>query len=42
MSVQNVFSPMASRIVRVLLVNSKQEWSILGLSKEAKTPELSV
>ena len=37
MSVQNVFSPMASRIVRVLLVNSKQEWSILGLSKEAKT-----
>jgi hypothetical protein len=37
MSVQNVFSPMASRIVRVLLVNPKHEWSILGLSKEAKT-----
>jgi hypothetical protein len=37
MSVQNVFSPMASRIVRVLLVNQKQAWSILGLSKEAKT-----
>ena len=37
MSVQNVFSPMASRIMRVLLVNPKQEWSILGLSKEAKT-----
>ena len=37
MSVQNIFSPMASRIVRVLLVNPKQEWSILGLSKEAKT-----
>jgi len=28
---------MASRIMRVLLVNPKQEWSILGLSKEAKT-----
>src|SRR3990170_556878 len=37
MSVQNVFSPMASRIIRVLLVNPKQEWSILGLSKETKT-----
>ena len=37
MSVQNIFSPMASRIVRALLVNSQQEWSILGLSKEAKT-----
>lgn len=37
MSVHNIFSPMASRITRVLLVNSKQEWSILGLSKEAKT-----
>ena len=37
LSVQNVFSPMASRIMRVLLVNPKQEWSILGLSKEAKT-----
>jgi hypothetical protein len=28
---------MASRIVRALLVNFQQEWSILGLSKEAKT-----
>jgi len=37
MSVQNVFSPMASRIVRVLLAKPKQQWSILGLSKEAKT-----
>jgi len=37
MTVQNVFSPMASRVVRVLLVNPKQEWSILGLSKEAQT-----
>lgn len=37
MSVQNVFSPMASRVVRVFLVNPKQEWSILGLSKEAQT-----
>jgi hypothetical protein len=37
MSVHNIFSPVASRIVRVLLVNPKQEWSILGLSKEART-----
>ncbi len=37
MNVQNIFSPMASRITRVLLVNPKQERSILGLSKEAKT-----
>lgn len=37
MSVQNVFSPMASRVVRVFLANSKQEWSILSLSKEAQT-----
>jgi len=37
MSVQNVFSPMASRVVRILLVDPKQDWSILGLSKEAKT-----
>ena len=37
MSVQNVFSPMASRVVRVFLVNPKQEWSVLGLSKEART-----
>jgi hypothetical protein len=37
MSVHNIFSPVASRIVRVLLVNPKQEWSILGISKEART-----
>jgi hypothetical protein len=37
MSVQNVFSPMASRVVRVFLANPKQKWSILGLSKEAQT-----
>jgi hypothetical protein len=37
MSVQNVFSPITSRIVRVLLVDPKQDWSILSLSKEAKT-----
>ena len=37
MSVQNVFSSMASRVVRVFLVNPKQEWSVLGLSKEART-----
>jgi hypothetical protein len=37
MSVQNVFLPVASRIVRVLLIDQKKAWSILGLSKEAKT-----
>jgi len=37
MSVHNIFSPVASRIMRVLLVNPKQEWSILGISKEART-----
>jgi hypothetical protein len=37
MSVQNVFSPIASRVVRVLLVDPRHEWSILGLSKEAET-----
>ena len=37
MSIQNIFSPMASRIVRVFLVDSAREWSVLGLSKEAKT-----
>jgi len=36
MSVQNVLSPIASRIVRVLLVDPKQDWSVLGLSKETK------
>jgi len=37
MSVQNVFSPKASRIIRVLLVSPKKEWSILNLSEEAET-----
>ena len=37
MSVQNVFSPKASRIVRVLLLSPEAEWGILNLSKEAKT-----
>ena len=37
MSVRNVFSPMASRVVRVFLVDPKREWSVLGLSKEAET-----
>jgi len=37
MSVQNIFSPMASRVARVFLVDPKREWSILGLSKEAET-----
>jgi len=37
MSVQNIFSPIASRVVRVFLIDPKREWSILGLSKEAKT-----
>lgn len=36
MSVQNVFSPVASRVVRVFLVDPKRKWSILGLSKEAE------
>jgi hypothetical protein len=37
MSVQNIFSPKAVRVVRVLLVDPKKEWSILNLSEEAKT-----
>jgi len=37
MSVRNIFSPMASRVVRILLVNPKRVWSVLGLSKEAQT-----
>jgi len=37
MSVQNIFSPKASRILRVLLVSLKKEWSILNLAKEAGT-----
>lgn len=37
MSVQNIFSPKATRIVRILLANPKKEWSILNLSGEAGT-----
>jgi len=37
MSVQNFFSPKASRIVRVLLVSPDKEWGILNLSDEAGT-----
>jgi len=37
MDVRNVFSSMASRVVRVFLVDLKQEWSVLGLSKEGQT-----
>ena len=37
MSVQNIFSPSASRIVRILLIYPEREWSILNLSKEAGT-----
>jgi len=37
MSVQNVFSSKASRILRVLLVNPKKEWSILNLAEETGT-----
>lgn len=33
----NIFAPAASRIVRVLLINKEQEWSIYRLSKEANT-----
>lgn len=36
MGVRNIFSPRASRIIRVLLTNPKREWSVLGLSKETK------
>jgi len=37
MSVRNIFSPVASRVVRVFLIDPKRDWSILNLSKEAKT-----
>ncbi|MFQ6076425.1 MAG: type IV toxin-antitoxin system AbiEi family antitoxin [Candidatus Bathyarchaeia archaeon] len=37
MSVQNIFSPKATRIVRVLLVSPQKDWSILSLSEEAGT-----
>lgn len=37
MSVQNVFSPVASRVVRALLVDPSKAWSILSLSKETGT-----
>jgi len=37
MSVQNIFSPKATRILRVLLINPNREWSILNLSEEADT-----
>ncbi len=33
---QNIFSPKASRILRVLLINPKESWTIEDLSKEAK------
>jgi len=33
---RNVFAPVASRIVRALLVSPKKEWSILALSKETE------
>jgi len=35
MSVRNIFSPKATRIIRVFLVNPRKEWSILNLSDEA-------
>ena len=35
MSVQNIFSPKATRITRILLVHPKEERSILNLSEEA-------
>jgi len=37
MSVRNIFSPKATRIVRILLTNPEKEWSIFSLSDEAKT-----
>jgi hypothetical protein len=37
MSAKNVFTPKASRIVRILLSNPDAEWSILKLSEEAET-----
>ena len=35
MIVRNIFSPKATRIIRVLLIGSEKEWSILNLSEEA-------
>lgn len=35
MGVANIFSPKASRIIRVLLTHPNHKWSVLGLSKEA-------
>ena len=35
MIVQNIFSPKASRIIRVLLIHPDYNWSVLGLSREA-------
>ncbi len=37
MNFQNVFSPKATRIVRILLISPEKEWSILNLSEEAGT-----
>lgn len=37
MSVQNIFSPKATRIVRILLAEPKKQWSVLSLSGEAGT-----
>ena len=35
LSVKNVFAPVASRLIRCLLIDSKRKWSILELSKVA-------
>ncbi|RLI67191.1 MAG: hypothetical protein DRP02_14865 [Candidatus Gerdarchaeota archaeon] len=32
---KNIFSPKASRIIRVLLIHAKEGWTVEGLSKEA-------
>ena len=37
MSVRNIFSPVASRISRALLVNRDKDWSVLALSTETET-----
>jgi hypothetical protein len=37
MSVQNIFSPKATRILRIFLLSPEKEWSILNLSEEART-----
>jgi len=36
-SVRNIFSSKASRIIRILLTNPRNEWSILNLSQVAET-----